>query len=135
MSIISSLATQKLSELRRDILLGAVEDVYRFSMIVGDVEEILHSETREVVLAETMRIVSDLLKAGFLEPADLGEGAVTFVPWGVSVEKALSRLRRRWVEDETSETPDFIAWFLATPKAHEWSRRYEHLVSELGNSG
>lgn len=118
--------------IKRDVLLEATEDVYRFGAIVLDVEDALgvasDAEVRKWVLA----IVGSLLEGGYIYAADIDDLQGDFVSWSLKPKDAIERIKERWlVEEEVSARGDEVAWFLSTPKGKSWVEKYTKLLKEL----
>lgn len=120
-----------LLHVRRDLLLEASEDLYRFWAVSLDVLDALgqtaYEERREAVL----QLVRDLLDKDLIVIGDLDERNGHVRPWGLSVEASLQRISQAWDAVADERTSEELAWFESTPTGDEWVKRYYALLSEL----
>lgn len=117
--------------IKRDLLLEATEDVYRFWSLVEDVRDAFsEDEVRDMILD----IVSSLLKEELVYAADLDAERGEFTRWSLNAKESLDRIKSRWSPSVDLAEIDEVAWFIATPKGDAWTERYYELLSELSGS-
>jgi len=125
---------------KRDLLLGANDDAFRFMALVQEIREnfgsLTDAEVRDVVLG----IVRDLLLDGLIYPADWNDESRAFSPWSSTAEESIGRLVGEYDIETINSRINEIAWFFTTPKGEKWVSSYYDFLEELepshhGDSG
>ena len=120
-------ATGAIASFKRDIVLGASDDIYYLAHIRRWFAEKAGSEAVDVATACTVRLVGELTANGLCNLATWGKEKGS----SEAVEKTAEQLFAHIDEYRSFDTIPFDLFLIANERGREWTARYHALVGEL----
>lgn len=110
-----SVAGEKTSDIKRELVLSAEEDYLDLASVAGTVEEVLGLTDERDVLAYTLGVLSELLREGSLRPGiPTADGG--FEPWRGGLKGTLVRVESEWRAMRRRPALGEVVWFDATDR-------------------
>ena len=110
-----SLSMDELTSMQRDFLLFCQDDYTGVDFALSCVEGAYPSIEKQEARALTLKLIRELLDAGYIQAGDLPGGGERWKPLSLSVGETLDRIEKEWdkLGNERNHLVD-IVWFLST---------------------
>ncbi|WP_447976869.1 hypothetical protein [Candidatus Nitrospira bockiana] len=106
---------EALTPLQRSFLLLCTDDYTGLENALRDVQEAYPSADSTQARALTLKLIKELLQAGYIQAGDLPGVGEQWKPWALNVDEIVERIDREW-EKLGKEREDLvdIVWFVST---------------------
>ncbi|MBA3947899.1 MAG: hypothetical protein H0X37_25520 [Herpetosiphonaceae bacterium] len=114
-----------------ELLIDGLDDWVYLAQLKGILLHVAGITNEQVIMEEALATLDVVLRAGFVEIGDVIKN-VGFVPWNMSIEAALDRVRREWQQLNGGPSLGDICWLQNTPKGNCEAEKV--LKAERGNT-
>ncbi len=100
------------------ILAWSIEDTVSLFFIPGFVEQCYRYEDQELIKLTSFAVIKNLLKEELVVAGDLTDENI-FIPWKMTIDKILDKIKYEWEHLGRELYPHEIVWFEITEKGRK----------------